>query len=63
RPAERFKAQAFNDFTVYGFQATASLSAGAIVFFAGWEIINLTTLPLLLITFGVVTWMGRRNKI
>ncbi|MEN8142693.1 MAG: MFS transporter, partial [Thermodesulfobacteriota bacterium] len=49
RPAERFKAQAFNDFTVYGFQATASLSAGAIVFYAGWEIINLTTLPLLLI--------------
>ena len=58
QPAERFKAQAFNDFTVYGFQATASLSAGALIFMAGWEIVNLLTLPWLVITFIVVLKMG-----
>jgi len=60
RPAERFKAQAFNDFTVYAFQATASLSAGAVIFQAGWEIVNLLTLPWLLITLIVVLRMGSR---
>jgi MFS family permease len=58
QPAERFKAQAFNDFTVYGFQATASLSAGAIIFNAGWEVVNLITLPWLLISLIVILKMG-----
>ncbi|MCA1765300.1 MAG: MFS transporter [Desulfobulbaceae bacterium] len=48
RPSERFKAQAVNDLTVYGFQATASLSAGALIFYVGWEAVNLITLPWLL---------------
>jgi MFS family permease len=59
---ERFKAQAFNDFTVYGFQATASLSAGAIIFYAGWEVVNLITLPWLLISLIVILKMGRHFK-
>lgn len=54
RPSERFKAQAFNDFIVYGFQATASLFAGAIIFSAGWEVVNLITLPWLLICLIVI---------
>jgi MFS family permease len=53
-PAERFKAQAVNDFAVFGFQALASLSAGTVIFMAGWEVVNGLNLPLLLITFGVV---------
>ena len=60
QPAERFKAQAFNDFTVYGFQATASLSAGALIFMVGWETVNLLTLPWLLVTLIVVLKMGTR---
>jgi len=60
RPAERFKAQAINDFTVYGFQATASLSAGAIIFYAGWEEVNLIALPWLLVMMLVVLKMRGR---
>ena len=37
RPEERFKAQAANDFVVFGCQAVASLSAGWFVFSFGWE--------------------------
>jgi len=48
-PGERFKAQAVNDFTIYGFQTMASLSAGIVIFKSGWLIINLVTLPLLVL--------------
>jgi len=53
-PAERFKAQAVNDFAVFGFQALASLSAGTVIFLAGWEVVNGLNLPLLVIMLGVV---------
>lgn len=58
--AERFKAQAFNDFTVFGFQALASLSAGTVIFLAGWKVVNGLNLPLLLIMFGVI-WKLKRQ--
>jgi len=54
KPAERFKAQAVNDFAVFGFQALASLSAGTVIFMAGWEVLNGLNLPLLMIMFGVI---------
>jgi MFS family permease len=49
-PAERFRAQATNDFTIFGVQAMASLSAGTVLFRANWDVLNLLTLPLLLVT-------------
>jgi len=49
RPAERFKAQAANEFTIFGTQALASLSAGTVLFRADWITLNLITLPLLLL--------------
>ena len=59
-PAERFKAQAVNDFAVFGFQALASLSAGTVIFMAGWEVVNGLNLPLLVIMFGVI-WKLKRQ--
>ena len=59
-PVERFKAQAVNDFAVFGFQALASLSAGTVIFMAGWEVLNGLNLPLLLIIFGVI-WKLREQ--
>jgi len=53
-PAERFKAQAANEFTIFGIQALASLSAGTVIFAAGWVILNLITLPFLLIVLGAL---------
>ncbi len=48
-PAERFKAQAVNDFAVFGFQALASLSAGTVIFRAGWETLNSLSIPVLVL--------------
>lgn len=42
RPEEKFKAQAFNDFSVFSVQAIASFSAGWLLFNFGWHsILNL----------------------
>ena len=49
RPAERFKAQATNDFTVFGIQALASLTAGTLIYLAGWNSLNMLALPVLAI--------------
>ncbi|HET6629613.1 MAG TPA: MFS transporter [Woeseiaceae bacterium] len=46
--AERFKAQAVNEFTVFGTSASASLLAGTILYLHGWTPLVLMPLPLLL---------------
>ncbi|MFC1523208.1 MFS transporter [Thermodesulfobacteriota bacterium] len=48
RPEERFRVQAVNDFLVFGFQALASLSAGAVIHRWGWDWVNLLSIPLLI---------------
>lgn len=60
RPAERFRAQAINDFAVFGFQAAASLSAGTIVFALGWRVVNAMNLPVLFFVLGIV--LSQRRK-
>jgi len=59
RPSERFKAQAFNESTVFGVQAFTSLSAGAIIFRANWEILNLLNLPFLIILLVCIAALAR----
>ena len=53
RPAERYRAQAVNEFSVFGVQAIASLLAGPAVHSLGWTQLNLATVPLLVV-LGVV---------
>jgi MFS family permease len=45
--SERFRVQALNEFTVFGAQALASLSAGLLIFGWGWHLILLAAVPLL----------------
>jgi hypothetical protein len=45
--ADRHRAQALNEFTVFGVQAGVSLLAGVAVTQSGWQLLNLATLPLL----------------
>lgn len=47
---ERFRAQGFNDFAVFGSQAVASLLAGVAIETLGWKWLNLVSLPLLVLT-------------
>jgi MFS family permease len=61
-PPERFKAQGFNDFAVFGVQALASLGAGALVFRTSWGTINLLAVPLLLGVLVAIALVSRRTQ-
>jgi predicted MFS family arabinose efflux permease len=54
RPAERGKAQAFNDFMVFGTTTTASLMASVVLELKGWAAINYVALGLVFIAFLVI---------
>jgi MFS family permease len=60
RPEERFRAQGFNDLMVYSFQAASSFGAGVLIFSSGWQLVNLSILPVLLVMLGVVLKMRHR---
>jgi MFS family permease len=45
---ERFRAQAVNEFLVFGLSATASLLAGTVMHFFGWTRLMWVPLPILL---------------
>jgi MFS family permease len=61
RPEERFRAQALNDFVVLAVQATASLSAGAILSSAGWRALVLLPLPALAVLLvAIIRWASPR---
>ncbi|MDP6968869.1 MAG: MFS transporter [Gammaproteobacteria bacterium] len=61
RDSEKYRAQALNDFMVFGFQALASLSAGWLLNLTSWQTINLMCIPLLLILVGTIGWAQRQN--
>jgi predicted MFS family arabinose efflux permease len=56
QPSERFRAQAVNDFTIFGIQAITSLSAGTVLFQSNWDtllLLNLPALAAMLVLIGV----------
>jgi MFS family permease len=62
-PAERFRAQAVNEFSVFGTQALASLLAGPAIHLLGWRTLNLVTLvPLALFAAALLAWPGQRSR-
>jgi MFS family permease len=60
RPVERFKAQAVNEFSVFGASAAASLLAGTLVHRWGWDVVLWSTAPLLLVLFAALAMFPRR---
>jgi len=61
RNSEKYRAQAANDFMVFGFQALASLSAGWLLNVSSWKIINIMSIPLLFILLLTILWARRQN--
>jgi MFS family permease len=62
-PAERFKAQAANDFTVFAAQALASLSAGTVIFQANWDVLNLINIPFLTLVGVALWWVHQKMSV
>lgn len=61
-PSERFKAQALNDFIIFGVQAFTSLSAGTVLFMSSWDTLNLINLPVLVLTALLLALQARRLR-
>jgi MFS family permease len=55
-PDERVRVQATHDFIVFGSVAMTAVTSGAVQATAGWEALNLTVVPPVLIAFAVVGW-------
>lgn len=63
QPAERFRAQAVNEFSVFGTQALASLLAGPAIHLLGWRTLNFATLvPLALFAVALLAWPAQRSR-
>jgi MFS family permease len=54
RPAERGKAQAFNDFMVFGTTATMSLLASVVLEVEGWAMLNYMAFALVCVALVVI---------
>ena len=57
RPNERARAQALNDFIVFGTVAVTSLSSGAVQNILGWQTINMAVIPFLIVVFLANLWL------
>ena len=58
---DKFTAQGLNDFIVFSTQGIGSLSAGFLLYFSNWNIINLLCVPLLIIVL-VVSFVSSRSN-
>src|SRR5215475_11902301 len=63
RPAERGKAQAFNDFMVFGTTTAASLLASVVLELKGWAVLNYLALALVLVAFAVIGLFRLRHPV
>jgi predicted MFS family arabinose efflux permease len=61
RPEEKEKVQALNDFTIFGFVALASLSAGGMLHVGGWDVLNAIVLPVAFVCLLALVWQMRRR--
>ncbi len=60
--AERFRAQAINEFLVFGTSATASLLAGTVMYYFGWHRLMWIPIPVLL-TVCIALIVVHRNEL
>lgn len=57
--SERFRAQGISEFLVFGTSATASLLAGTVMFYFGWDRLMLIPLPVLALVCVALIWVRK----
>ena len=64
RESERFKVQAFNDFTIFGVQSTGALMAGWLLARIGWQYLLLGMLPILaMLVLTLLYWRVSKTRV
>lgn len=61
--AEKSKAQAINDMSVFAVGLVCSFSAGGLLSSLGWAKMNLILLPWLVAAAAAIAWLGYRNSV
>ena len=61
RPAERFRVQGLNDFSIMGISAVASLSGGAAMQLLGWNGVLYASIPVILVGAMVILRKGSEH--
>jgi MFS family permease len=61
-PAERGRAQAANDLLIYVVGLASSLSAGALLNWVGWRLMNVLLIPWLVAAMIGVAWLGYKRR-
>ncbi|MGE0225992.1 MAG: MFS transporter, partial [Acetobacteraceae bacterium] len=62
RPSERGKAQALNDFLIFGTTATSSFLAGFLQDRLGWIVLNQASIVLVVVAFLAVLWLRLQRQ-
>lgn len=62
RPHERNKAQAFNDFLIFGSMALSSFSSGQLLDKFGWTAINEVIFPTIFVAGALLMWLALRPR-
>ncbi len=62
-PNEKAKAQALNDFIVFGTVTIISFSSGAVQHALGWQIINIAVIPFLVLVVIANLWLRSKPQI
>jgi len=57
RGSERTRAQALNEFSVFGSSAAASLLSGTLIHYFGWNTLLLVSLPLIAAMLVLLIWI------
>jgi MFS family permease len=60
-PAEKSRAQATNDMTIFVVGFVCSLGSGALLQALGWQMLNAVLLPWLTVALGVLSWFALRG--
>ena len=62
RPEEKGKAQALNDFLIFGTVAVSAFASGALLSGVGWAMVQVAMIPLVVAAAGVVLWWRRQAQ-
>lgn len=61
RPSEKNKVQGFMDLCVFTTMVTTSASSGAMLMVNGWSVLNLVSLPIVMIALACALWLATRT--
>ncbi|MFP6729599.1 MAG: MFS transporter [Alphaproteobacteria bacterium] len=61
--AERAKSQAMNEFTVFISASIGSFLSGSLHYYVGWQVLNISALPPVIVLFVAILWLARRRRL